>query len=57
MRRDRYGVKQRDTGLRPLPRARATRRDGDRLLLDLTNGLEVPVSRSYVASVRRAGCE
>lgn len=34
---------------------RAIRRDGDRLALDLINGLSVPVSRANVAAVRAAG--
>lgn len=34
---------------------RRVRRDGERLLLELSNGLEVPVSRSYAAAVRAAG--
>lgn len=33
----------------------AVRRDGDRLMLDLVNGMSVPVSRANVAAVKAAG--
>ncbi len=34
---------------------RDVRRDGERVVLELVNGLDVPVSRSYVATLRAAG--